>query len=70
MDSVKEAVADSVQRYVQRKTGEGWPELAELYDGPVEFEAHDIGPLITRLRVKPVGGRGPRYFDITVKETL
>jgi len=69
MDILKEYVANSMKVAAHRIARD--LEVDRLLPENDDVDVIDVSPLVTRLRVKfNVTGHGPRYFDITLKESL
>jgi hypothetical protein len=73
MDAVKKAFADLTKKAVIKAIDDGMEDVlqeASDRDDAVVLEFQDIAPLLSRVRVSQGPGRGPRYFDVIVKESL
>jgi hypothetical protein len=74
MDPVKEAFAKAVQDAVEKLVGGGMPSVFFAYRGTgitsAGFEFTPNTRLVSTVRLKQDGGRGPRYFEVIVKERI
>jgi hypothetical protein len=70
-DRVKAAFAGTVKAMLQRAVEiDGLPTVEEEYSDEVSFEYQDISPLNCRVRINQGPYKGPRYFDVIVKEHI
>lgn len=70
MDSVKQAFVDSVLEAVEGLVNQGLPKVADEYTEVVRFEYNKVGNLTGVVRVGQGPGRGPRYFEVAIRERI
>jgi hypothetical protein len=71
MDRVKQEFVAIVHSAIRQcmESPEGFASIEDQYDEQVSFELQEVSPLIIRLRINQGPYKGPRYFDVIVKET-
>lgn len=75
MDSIKAAFAADIQELVKKAVEDkdtavpdGFPRLSDQFTDVVAIEYQRISDLVGVVRINGVSGRGPRYFEVIVKE--
>ena len=71
MDPVKRAFAETIQELVQRQVrGSGLPKVEEEYSESISLEFQRVTVLNCRVRINQGPYKGPRYFDVIVREHI
>jgi hypothetical protein len=68
MDGVKKEFAALVQEAVRKLLEGDMSSLEDQYDEVVSFEFQKVSDLNCRVRINQGPYKGPRYFDVYVKE--
>jgi hypothetical protein len=69
MDQVKKAVSDLVQEAVRKALETELADaISDLYDEEVSFEFQKVTDLNLRIRINQGPYKGPRYFDVHLRE--
>jgi hypothetical protein len=75
MDRLKQSFAADIQDLVRKAVEDkdtaapdGLPRLSEELTEVVSIEFQKVSDLIGVVRINGVSGRGPRYFEVIVKE--
>ena len=69
MDPIKKAFVDEVRTTLRRRMeADGFPMLEEQYTEHIDVEMREVSSLVTEFRINQGPYKGPRYFDVIIKE--